>query len=112
MNSIKFLLHYGTTHNQNILIVGDGNFLGEWNLNNALHLGYLKDGFWSLELMLPVGQLSLEYKYVLVDDHNKNVFWEAGSNHKIESLELMNQNKSIEVRDTFQVLLFFKKKLD
>lgn len=105
LKSIRFQIHYGTVPNQNVVLVGSGHTLGEWDLQRGLRLGHLGHGEWILEVVLPseFEAENMEYKYVLVDDSNGAAFWEAGPNRCLHLKHSNVANGVLELRDTFQV---------
>lgn len=77
---IRFTIHFKTEWGQRMFVSGSEPELGAWNTSKAKELGYLPGDVWSGEISLGGdGNVSLEYKYILIDANGK-VIWESGPN--------------------------------
>lgn len=70
-------------NNSMVGIVGNHPLLGNWS--KPLILDNVNYPVWTAGLMIDESYMSLEYKYVLIDNKSKEVsYWETGPNRKIE----------------------------
>lgn len=70
--------------NQKLVISGEGDFLGNWDLNKAKALQYKSNSEWQIVLNTKEIEQNAEYKLVIIDaSTNDSVYWEYGSNRTI-----------------------------
>lgn len=67
--------------NEHVLIAGEGDALGNWDIKKALPLSQVRFGEWQIELDAKGFATNLSYKFAIVDktDFTK-VHWEEGDN--------------------------------
>jgi hypothetical protein len=97
---VRFQIHYDTKPQQNILVGGSHESLGNWNPAQAAKLGFSWGGLWQVELVIPANVQKVEYKYLLVDESNGSTFWEGGKNRILDFSDYVGP---IEARDTWLV---------
>ncbi len=82
--TIRFSLPYRTQFGQRLAVCGSTPELGRWLPDAAPLLQYDEaTGCWSHEIEVPDTTLSLDYKYLLRDDHSGSTTWEAGPNRHL-----------------------------
>jgi 4-alpha-glucanotransferase len=81
---VRFKITSGiTSPKHKIVVVGSSEALGSWNVFKGVSLQYTYPEF-EADVVVDVRDLPLEYKYVVVDEHNNVVEWENGGNRVIE----------------------------
>lgn len=87
---------------EHLLIAGEGNILGHWDIKKALPLSQTRFGEWQIELNASDFTTQLSYKFAIVDktDYTK-VHWEEGNNRTIRVSEPTQANKTVHVEMTF-----------
>lgn len=79
---------------EHLVITGDNEALGNWDLSKALHLRSVKLGEWHIELDANNYKNDFEYKLVIVKKRDNSVIhWEDGENRKFfinQSTNLMD----------------------
>ena len=93
---IKFGIQYETNYGERVCAIGGIDFMGDWDLNNALPLEWTEGNFWRKELNFKEEVPSFEYKYVVLGYSNR---WEPGNNRtfnpavgKVENAEQILYN--------------------
>ncbi len=79
---VSFFINYHTQWGQQIAITGPGETFGEWNMQDALIMNHLGNGWWNIELELE--DQSIEYKYTLITNSEENAFNEGGHNRRVD----------------------------
>lgn len=74
----EFTIHYETQFGQKIILVGESEELGEWDVFKGIPLNWNPGHFWSAKVQ--VSRVPVEYKYVCLS--NETSVWEKGVNHK------------------------------
>ncbi len=70
---------------QQLVIAGEGDYLGNWSLDKAQALKYRSNSEWQIVLNTKELQGNTQYKLVIIDDStNEAVYWEYGNNRTIE----------------------------
>ena len=73
--------------NQELILCGDSDVLGNWNINAALRAVYSGNGFWQIEINALTVQCPLEFKLAICDKISKDIiYWENGNNRILGSL--------------------------
>lgn len=78
---------------QKLVISGDAEQLGKWDLNKALALDFVGNGEW--QILLDARNLpdSLQYKFVIVDENSREaVHWEDGGNRILLTQKAKEKN--------------------
>ena len=79
--------------NEHVVITGQGDALGNWNLQKALPLKLVRFGEWQIELNVDNLSSDSQYKFVIVDDFDfSKVHWEEGEN-RVLSIHNASKNK-------------------
>lgn len=66
---------------QELVMVGETDYLGNWDINKAKPLEYSGNGEWQIVLDLKHIKTNTEYKLVIIDSSSKEVvYWEYGNN--------------------------------
>ena len=74
--------------NRHLGIVGNQDFLGNWDVNKRLTLNDEAFPFWSISCPSNQIEFPLEYKYVIVNTEKDEVLaWASGSNCRIEGVD-------------------------
>jgi len=71
--------------NQKLVVCGESPTLGQWDLNRALPLDYVRTGEW--EIVLDVSDVATRscYKFVIVDaESGRALHWEDGENRVVD----------------------------
>lgn len=79
---VTFNINFHTVWGQKLCVVGSILELGSWEPALAKEMEYSGDGNWRLELDLPDGLRSVEYRYFL-SVNDKQVFEEWEKNHRV-----------------------------
>ena len=98
---LEFNVTFKTKMHQILHICGNVDDLGNWNADASPKL-YTQQGMYPLwkskfELSLPIG-MTLEYKYVLIDQHN-NKIWEELPNNSIRTLTMKKPGKYLVINE-------------
>lgn len=81
-----------------VALLGSDPVLGNWNVSHYLLLHYIGDGDWALSINAQALKLPFSFKYVVVDDANRDVVeWESGQNREVEVDE---------IRDGMQLVIY------
>lgn len=84
--------------NQMLMLTGEGDVLGNWDIEKALVLRFLRVGEWQIVLRMNDFFGQTAYKFVIVDSASKQVLhWESGENR------LLKIDKSDKTRNRVQV---------
>jgi 4-alpha-glucanotransferase len=94
-----FNVNYHTNFGQQIFIIGSSKILGNWNENKAIPLNYIGNGDWTLQIEIPEGFDTIEYKYLLEDEH-RNSIYEWGNNRKLNTTDI--NSKFIYLNDAWR----------
>lgn len=74
----EFSIHYETQFGEKIVLVGDSEELGEWDIFKGIPLNWNPNHVWSAKIQ--ISRTPVEYKYVCVS--NETSIWEKGINHR------------------------------
>ena len=74
---LKFGIQYETKFGERVCAIGGVDFMGNWDLNNALDLEWTEGNIWRKELIFDEDLPEFEYKYVVLSYSNR---WEPGNN--------------------------------
>jgi 4-alpha-glucanotransferase len=66
--------------NHRIAVCGSSASLGKWDEKKAVPLGNPEHPLWDGEIMVPVKEFPLQYKYLVQDENGKTLFWEKSDN--------------------------------
>eukprot|EP01119_Soliformovum_irregulare_P012093 TRINITY_DN3119_c0_g1_i1.p1 TRINITY_DN3119_c0_g1~~TRINITY_DN3119_c0_g1_i1.p1 ORF type:complete len:439 (-),score=52.05 TRINITY_DN3119_c0_g1_i1:49-1365(-) len=82
--SVKLRIHYQTEFGKSIRMAhsSDRLYAAPWSPLSSPFLLY-KDGFWSLNMILPRWVFPMEYKYVIHNDRTGEWEWETRKNRKL-----------------------------
>ena len=84
--------------NEHLVIVGEGEELGNWDLKKALPLSPVRYGEWQIELNranIPAGSM---YKYAIVDSCDlSKVHWEDGENRVLDYSNILSKDTGVSV---------------
>lgn len=70
--------------NENVVITGEGDELGDWDLKRALPLSHIRYGEWQIELNAANFTSDTSYKFAIVDNSDlSKVHHEDGENRKL-----------------------------
>ena len=114
---LLFKIHFHTQWGQKLKLCGSLPELGAWKEEEALHLNYIADGFWELELDVDISKTTkFDYKYLLYFENSGWIEWEAGANREVEVpskkynlIELQDAWKSVrDIENVFQTNAFTK----
>lgn len=83
---------------EHVVITGEGDELGNWNLKSALPLTPVRYGEWQIELNAASIPSGTSYKFAIVDscDFTK-VHWEEGDNRELHISDSSQKRKSVSV---------------
>ena len=78
---------------QIVVISGNQPCLGNWNAENSPRLSANKFPIWEIELKADDISFPLEYKFVVLNSHSKNIcYWEEGENRIINQPEITDNS--------------------
>ena len=76
----EFSIHYETQFGEKIVLVGESEELGQWDVTKGISLNWNQDHCWTERVRL--SKVPVEYKYVCLS--NEQSIWEKGINHVID----------------------------
>lgn len=83
---------------EHLIITGQGNALGDWNLKNALRLSPIRYGEWQIELNAESFISDVPYKLAIVDNYDlSKIHWEEGENRMLHVNHSLLKSKLISV---------------
>ncbi len=81
---------------EHVVISGEGDELGNWDLKRALPLSPVRYGEWQVELNMANIADGAAYKFAIVDSCDlSKVHWEVGENRKLNAEELVSKRKNV-----------------
>lgn len=89
----EFSIHYETQFGEKIVLVGESEELGQWDVNKGIKLNWNPDHFWTIKV--PVSTIPIEYKYVCLSSEQS--IWEKGKNHLLDG-------KTEYIKDSWQAI--------
>ncbi|CAG9335374.1 unnamed protein product [Blepharisma stoltei] len=81
---VNFKIHYKTKFGERIGLVGNQEFLGNWNPMKAWQMEWNQGNVWNLTIPINKNKIDdIEYKYIC--RQQTSIRWEEGTNHKINT---------------------------
>lgn len=77
---------------QKLLLSGDAEKLGKWDLKKSPALDYFGNGEWQILLNRKDLPEIAQYKFVIADDNNNAIHWEDGDNRFLDSRKFESKN--------------------
>ncbi|KAM3134243.1 hypothetical protein pb186bvf_013663 [Paramecium bursaria] len=90
---IQFYIHSPLLYGQELYLIGNIEQLGQWDVNNSLHMIAKGVANWELDIEIPYNT-NVEYKYLIKEGYN--FIWEEGENRKFKTT-LHDNKPKIEV---------------
>ena len=91
LNKIIFSIVYNSIYGEEVGILGSIPKLGQWKLNEALHLKWNSGNVWKGEIKIGVEDLKdFEFKFVIIEK-GKIKYWESGDNNIFNFTDLINE---------------------
>lgn len=82
---VSFKLPYRCRYGQNLIVVGKGDALGNWEPGEGLQLRWNPGDVWSGEIAIADSdRVELEYKYVVRESDGQVSSWAPGSNFNVQ----------------------------
>ena len=82
LKKITFEINYKTKFGEEIGILGNIDYLGNWNTNKVFKLKWTNENLWVGSISINEDNLiDFEFKFILLY-HNKIIKWESGNNNK------------------------------
>ena len=94
IHEIHFAVENATSFGEEMAAVGENDFLGNWNLDNALKLSWTAGNIWRAVYTFPNEPHNFEFKYVTLVK-NGNHRWEPGNNRKFEKLNGQEEDDKV-----------------
>ena len=95
---INFSIHYNTQFGQQVAIIFKENEIEE----QIVRLSYIKDGIWSEQIQFDPGDKApLEYRYLVVDDHDNVIDQEWAVYRQLKPEDLSSAG-TIHIKDTWR----------
>lgn len=66
-----------------LAVAGNSNALGSWDQNKAVILLSKCSPEWSCEVMIPVSEFPVKYKYLILNEKNEILLWERGNDRTL-----------------------------
>ncbi|KAF8058890.1 zinc finger CCCH domain-containing protein 56 [Scenedesmus sp. PABB004] len=98
INKVKlsFKLPYHCTFGQEVCLVGSGEALGNWSVENAKPMHWTDGDVWEVEFEVTTGpEVELEYKYVVRSTDGGVLCWKPGENCQIRVPVWLQEEKAI-----------------
>jgi len=84
--------------NQSLVLCGESDILGNWNVNHALRFEYKGDGQWLLTLSANKIKSPLQYKLAIVDNSTGDIIhWEERHNRELHPVKKISEEKELYV---------------
>lgn len=99
---ITFNVEYPTMFGEVVVVVGNRQFLGNWDTELGIELEWSPGHLWRRTVHLSDNLLTFEYKYACVG--NNQAKWERGANRAVSTREGTTDAKKIAITrlDTWQ----------
>ena len=79
---LSFSVHYATLFGEKMAVIGEGEFLGNWDPSRALEMDWNEGNIWKCTALTSVGVAEIPYKYICI--RGTLVKWETGDNRIID----------------------------
>ena len=84
--------------NEHLVIVGEGDILGNWDIKKALPLSHIRFGEWQIELNVSNFTSNTPYKLAIIDNSDlSKVHWEEGENRMLHVNDTAQKKNTINV---------------
>ncbi|GAM25230.1 hypothetical protein SAMD00019534_084050, partial [Acytostelium subglobosum LB1] len=81
-HNVTFFIDYNTQPGENLYIVGSQSYLGEWDVSRAKRMTWNTGNVWDVKIGFSM-DVSVQYKYFVMNEHTKQCRWEDIDNRKI-----------------------------
>ncbi|WIA39587.1 hypothetical protein OEZ86_005671 [Tetradesmus obliquus] len=103
---LSFKLPYRCSFGQEICLVGSGEALGNWSVENGKRMHWTDGDVWEVDFEVSAGpEVELEYKYVVKSQDGGVLCWKPGENCQIKVPVWLREEKAIaegvQVRDAW-----------
>jgi len=100
---IYFTINYRTTLSEELIILGNIEELGNWNIHHGFRLTWHNNHDWSNALKLEYNpKKAIEYKYVVYNTATQQVKWEEGDNRILDFRKLKDNKNDIFLKELWE----------
>lgn len=80
---VTFKVNYATQFGQELLLCGNAQELGGWDLSKAVKMTWSEGNHWTCKVEMRANVNTILYKYILTTGQRCTPIWEWGHNHQL-----------------------------